>query len=116
MDSVDAFPCLQISEYEGAVAAHALGVSVHGFDAGADQRREIDLVDDKEVGAGDSRPAFARDLVASGDIDHVDRQIGERSEEHTSELQSPDHLVSRLLLEQKKYTHTSPFIHTTTLT
>src|SRR5258708_14493998 len=29
-----------------------------------------------------------------------------RSEEHTSELQSPDHLVCRLLLE-KKNTHTS---------
>src|SRR5258708_19329333 len=29
-----------------------------------------------------------------------------RSEEHTSELQSPDHLLSRLLLEKKK--HSSP--------
>src|SRR5258708_31874575 len=29
-----------------------------------------------------------------------------RSEEHTSELQSPDHLVCRLLLEKKK-SHTS---------
>src|SRR5207244_8204990 len=28
---------------------------------------------------------------------------GERSEEHTSELQSPDHLVCRLLLEKKKH-------------
>src|SRR5258708_10660198 len=28
----------------------------------------------------------------------------ERSEEHTSELQSPDHLVCRLLLEKKKDT------------
>src|SRR5258708_17255978 len=27
---------------------------------------------------------------------------GYRSEEHTSELQSPDHLVCRLLLEKKK--------------
>src|SRR5258708_10862951 len=27
-----------------------------------------------------------------------------RSEEHTSELQSPDHLVCRLLLEKKKQT------------
>src|SRR5258708_17561929 len=27
----------------------------------------------------------------------------QRSEEHTSELQSPDHLVCRLLLEKKKY-------------
>src|SRR5258708_10706589 len=30
------------------------------------------------------------------------RSIGFRSEEHTSELQSPDHLVCRLLLEKKK--------------
>src|SRR5438552_14397373 len=30
------------------------------------------------------------------------RRIGLRSEEHTSELQSPDHLVCRLLLEKKK--------------
>src|SRR5258708_16061472 len=29
-----------------------------------------------------------------------------RSEEHTSELQSPDHLVCRLLLEKKKKTRT----------
>src|SRR5258708_20036869 len=29
----------------------------------------------------------------------------ERSEEHTSELQSPDHLVFLLLLEKKKITH-----------
>src|SRR5258708_32022350 len=28
--------------------------------------------------------------------------MGLRSEEHTSELQSPDHLVCRLLLEKKK--------------
>src|SRR5947208_10128199 len=36
-------------------------------------------------------------------------QPSERSEEHTSELQSPDHLVCRLLLEKKKKTDT----HTT---
>src|SRR5258708_15979269 len=37
-----------------------------------------------------------------------------RSEEHTSELQSPDHLVCRLLLEKKKITQRNhrhnPFI------
>src|SRR5947208_6354010 len=33
-----------------------------------------------------------------------DRDLSERSEEHTSELQSPDHLVCRLLLEKKKKT------------
>src|SRR5258708_34069344 len=31
-----------------------------------------------------------------------------RSEEHTSELQSPDHLVCRLLLEKKKVTYRTP--------
>src|SRR5258708_13303038 len=49
------------------------------------------------------------------------RAKGVRSEEHTSELQSPDHLVCRLLLEkQKKHTHpvsnrptTAHVIHTT---
>src|SRR5258708_19564497 len=39
---------------------------------------------------------------------------GIRSEEHTSELQSPDHLVCRLLLEKKKTKPTSPYtIHST---
>src|SRR5258708_22487855 len=33
---------------------------------------------------------------------------GRRSEEHTSELQSPDHLVCRLLLEKKKRTGVQP--------
>src|SRR5438552_5759028 len=34
--------------------------------------------------------------------DTADRGRVDRSEEHTSELQSPDHLVCRLLLEKKK--------------
>src|SRR5258708_14668549 len=38
--------------------------------------------------------------------------LDHRSEEHTSELQSPDHLVCRLLLEKKKHTTviSSPYI------
>src|SRR5258708_18980576 len=35
-----------------------------------------------------------------------------RSEEHTSELQSPDHLVCRLLLEKKKKTPTKTTVST----
>src|SRR4051794_41604702 len=34
-----------------------------------------------------------------------------RSEEHTSELQSPVHLVCRLLLEKKKIDHRGPWRH-----
>src|SRR5258708_23178618 len=33
---------------------------------------------------------------------HSLQLLAHRSEEHTSELQSPDHLVCRLLLEKKK--------------
>src|SRR5258708_14307011 len=36
------------------------------------------------------------------DIGHYVLAGSSRSEEHTSELQSPDHLVCRLLLEKKK--------------
>src|SRR5438552_11434842 len=36
------------------------------------------------------------------DFFHRHQDAAERSEEHTSELQSPDHLVCRLLLEKKK--------------
>src|SRR5258708_14772872 len=35
-------------------------------------------------------------------VDRLFELISKRSEEHTSELQSPDHLVCRLLLEKKK--------------
>src|SRR5258708_23883074 len=35
------------------------------------------------------------------------KSVSMRSEEHTSELQSPDHLVCRLLLEKKKQIHAS---------
>src|SRR5438876_5642781 len=41
------------------------------------------------------------------------RPTGRRSEEHTSELQSPVHLVCRLLLEKKKPTHPTPITSTT---
>src|SRR5258708_16167161 len=37
--------------------------------------------------------------------EHAGKSV--RSEEHTSELQSPDHLVCRLLLEKKKCKHTT---------
>src|SRR5258708_23950846 len=54
------------------------------------------------------------ELVAEGDLPALSRRerrrvhvvlVHHRSEEHTSELQSPDHLVCRLLLEKKKKKH-----------
>src|SRR5258708_31890852 len=49
------------------------------------------------VPAAHRRPAARRNPLAE-----VLRLRISRSEEHTSELQSPDHLVCRLLLEKKK--------------
>src|SRR5690348_17991016 len=46
-----------------------------------------------QVGRGECEPSERR---------RVAHLRGERSEEHTSELQSPVHLVCRLLLEKKK--------------
>src|SRR5438552_11966882 len=47
----------------------------------------------------------ANSLQASGSALALSHHT--RSEEHTSELQSPDHLVCRLLLEKKKYHNNS---------
>src|SRR5258708_33364921 len=48
-----------------------------------------------------SIPRFGQRLLQPG-CDRIDIAFDKRSEEHTSELQSPDHLVCRLLLEKKK--------------
>src|SRR5690606_41847626 len=65
------------------------------------------------VGAGDrgvlragglfADPASLRDRAGQVAIDEVHRKL--RSEEHTSELQSRENLVCRLLLEKKKYAY-----------
>src|SRR5690606_41666304 len=56
----------------------------------ADADDEARLVDERHRGDAGGRPAAA----AAG--------VGHRSEEHTSELQSRENLVCRLLLEKKK--------------
>src|SRR5258708_31734854 len=52
----------------------------------------------------DASVPFGGDLVGNARDRKVYDFLVARSEEHTSELQSPDHLVCRLLLE-KKNTH-----------
>src|SRR5256885_8690749 len=56
----------------------------------------------------DALPICGAHLLAnpprpSAGLAHELRTTGPRSEEHTSELQSPCNLVCRLLLEKKKY-------------
>src|SRR4051794_38957446 len=48
---------------------------------------------------------------ASGTIYKAYEMVGRRSEEHTSELQSPVHLVCRLLLEKKKNKETDNIVY-----
>src|SRR5574344_2664462 len=50
----------------------------------------------------DSFTGKNRRLCGAGIKSSLRLQTVQRSEEHTSELQSPDHLVCRLLLEKKK--------------
>src|SRR2546430_12896607 len=55
-----------------------------------------------------SDPRVSPHREAVGDLGllaHQHQAAGERSEEHTSELQSQSNLVCRLLLEKKKYNH-----------
>src|SRR3712207_7928079 len=71
--------------------AHLGGISVEG---------ELGVLGSLETGMGDKEDGHGAE--------------GKRSEEHTSELQSRQYLVCRLLLEKKKKKHItlSCFLHT----
>src|SRR2546422_2672871 len=58
-----------------------------------------------------SLAARYEDVLNPGDLSFVADERGDRSEEHTSELQSRLHLVCRLLLEKKKKILSHPVQH-----
>src|SRR5439155_10269693 len=64
---------------------------------------QVVLVDRVKLDAGDRRLAVGV-IAQAGEANRLDRRTepAQRSEEHTSELQSRGHLVCRLLLEKKK--------------
>src|SRR5256885_10999450 len=72
---------------------------------------DLAMVDDLKTKSG---PAFDRAFLEHVAAHHTDERAmidaylstATRSEEHTSELQSPCNLVCRLLLEKKKHYHT----------
>src|SRR5258708_16749851 len=71
--------------------------SVRGFFAGAVRKKlGLTLVSEKQDGERVYRIVSPESRKGKSD------RKAARSEEHTSELQSPDHLVCRLLLEKKK--------------
>src|SRR5690348_7268512 len=65
----------------------------------------IDLIFAPAYGSNKKNATAIRLAVDALELVFTRPEIG-RSEEHTSELQSPVHLVCRLLLEKKKYTKT----------
>src|SRR5258708_26650329 len=96
-------PCLPLFFFNDTATTEIYTLSLH--DALPISR---DLGDHElGVGAGDrgqGRGPAARRSPRTRVRGHRRR----RSEEHTSELQSPDHLVCRLLLEKKNMTPTVP--------
>src|SRR5258708_17153309 len=64
------------------------------------------VVDTVDVGFGEHLVQLFAQAARAGQVEELHEVFAEsdvyRSEEHTSELQSPDHLVCRLLLEKKK--------------
>src|SRR5690625_5288250 len=92
-------PALGVEDDVGPVAARELAEGAQG---------QAHLVDGVGTGDGDHRVLPVVDEF-DGDVVDVlpaafvlERVDDERSEEHTSELQSRGHLVCRLLLEKKK--------------
>src|SRR2546430_6904028 len=59
--------------------------------------------------SADILQAIARGLSISAETLYIQAGMLERSEEHTSELQSQSNLVCRLLLEKKKKKKPNPF-------
>src|SRR5258708_23550014 len=69
--------------------------------------RSLVFEESERTRIGQNNCGLGTDLLVGGSVFSVQdkfriRLFVTRSEEHTSELQSPDHLVCRLLLEKKK--------------
>ena len=73
--SATPLPARMLAKTKGRSPRILLGVAVHDFQAGADIRGEVDLVDDQQVAARDAGAALAGDLVAGRNVDDVDRQV-----------------------------------------
>src|SRR2546425_7237787 len=92
-------PCDQQRDTLGAREAHRLGnqLSDHHVQ-GAEEGEGASQCE----GMGEEHSVCSRSARPDGLKDFRERGFAERSEEHTSELQSLAYLVCRLLLEKKK--------------
>src|SRR2546426_2563140 len=81
-------------------ASKAVGLIKRAVQSGAEVPFESGLTLEREL----QQQLFQSDDAKEGIAAYVEKRVAEfrRSEEHTSELQSPCNLVCRLLLEKKK--------------
>src|SRR5207244_11274695 len=89
----DALPISERMGIENELDAYISGFHLDALSSGLPLNVDLDTT--LTVIAGNLYRLLARQLPR---YEHATR-----SEEHTSELQSPDHLVCRLLLEKKKH-------------
>jgi len=59
---LDTFAALQIRKHEGPLPAHAERVRFHYPETRPYERSKVDLVNNEEIGARNSRTALTRDL------------------------------------------------------
>src|SRR5690606_41890125 len=91
--------------YNNSLSLHdALPISVndvvvHGFPNNY-ELKEGDII---SVDCGFYRDGYHGDHAYTFAIGEISEEISKRSEEHTSELQSRENLVCRLLLEKKNF-------------
>jgi hypothetical protein len=62
-------------------AAHFLRVALHHSEVGADREDKVGFVYDEKVGLSDARTTFARDFVATGDVNNLNGVIGKLAAE-----------------------------------
>lgn len=65
----------EVGKWNRALTTSHVGVSFHIIEGSADIRGEIDVVDDQQIRADNSRSARTRDPVTPGDMDHIDRDV-----------------------------------------
>src|SRR5258708_17828054 len=85
---------VRVEEFQGKIAAACSARSDSGFTV-------IARVEALIAGLGQAEALRRATAYVEAGADAI-LIHSKRSEEHTSELQSPDHLVCRLLLEKKK--------------
>src|SRR5271170_6977210 len=85
-DLIGSGTVLKISEDKWPLSARAPRISLHHAQIRTNIRGKIDLVNHQQPRADDSGTALARDLVALGHVDHIDRSVDQFGAERRGEI------------------------------